>query len=155
MGTNPFSPGTVRLAAPGRLSSVGLWGPVAAEVTLRPEIGKLLGQETRTALVETVGVFSALCHPIRLGILVRIAEQGPKTSTELAVGTGLTRQAIFKHVKVLLRAGLVRGTRVGKEREFELETQRLYSALTYLHQMFASGFVPSSDRLRQVKRKIE
>ena len=96
MGTNPFSPGTVRLAAPGRLSSVGLWGPVAAEVTLRPEIGKLLGQETRTALVGTVGVFSALCHPIRLGILVRIAEQGPKTRYRTRGGDGINPSSDFQ-----------------------------------------------------------
>ena len=48
--------------------------------------------------------------------------------TRLTDGTTVTRQAITKHLEVMLKAGLVRNTRRGRERIWQLEQRRLNQA---------------------------
>jgi len=48
--------------------------------------------------------------------------------TRLTDGTAVTRQAIRKHLEVMLRAGLVRNTRRGRERIWQIEQRRLKEA---------------------------
>jgi DNA-binding transcriptional ArsR family regulator len=48
--------------------------------------------------------------------------------SRLAAGSGMTRQGITKHLRVLARAGLVQGTRRGKESLWRLEPCRLDEA---------------------------
>ena len=62
-------------------------------------------------------VFAALGDETRLQIVAR-----------LCAGSGVTRQAITKHLHVLSDAGLVRGSRAGRERVWELEPARLEAA---------------------------
>jgi DNA-binding transcriptional ArsR family regulator len=50
----------------------------------------------------------------------------------LTEGTGVSRQAITKHLQVLEGAGLVRGSRHGRECLWRLEPQRLDVARAYL-----------------------
>lgn len=46
----------------------------------------------------------------------------------LTAGSGITRQGVTKHLRVLAGAGLVRGTRRGKESLWRLERRRLEEA---------------------------
>jgi DNA-binding transcriptional ArsR family regulator len=46
----------------------------------------------------------------------------------LTAGSGITRQGVTKHLRVLAGAGLVRGTRRGKESLWQLEHRRLEEA---------------------------
>jgi DNA-binding transcriptional ArsR family regulator len=48
--------------------------------------------------------------------------------SHLAEGSGITRQGVTKHLRVLARAGLVRGRRRGKESVWQLERRRLEEA---------------------------
>jgi DNA-binding transcriptional ArsR family regulator len=48
--------------------------------------------------------------------------------TRLTDGTNVTRQAITKHLEVMRKAGLVRNTRRGRERIWQLERRRLQAA---------------------------
>jgi DNA-binding transcriptional ArsR family regulator len=48
--------------------------------------------------------------------------------SRLTAGSGITRQGISKHIRVLAGAGLVRGTRRGKESLWRLEPSRLEEA---------------------------
>ena len=48
--------------------------------------------------------------------------------TRLTEGTKVTRQAISKHLEVMRRAGLLRNTRRGRERIWQLEQRRLKEA---------------------------
>jgi DNA-binding transcriptional ArsR family regulator len=48
--------------------------------------------------------------------------------TRLTDGTNVTRQAISKHLEVMRRVGLVRNTRRGRERIWQLEQRRLKEA---------------------------
>lgn len=52
-------------------------------------------------------VFTALADPTRRSILAELAAHGPATATDLAGRLPITRQAIAKHLALLLDAGLV------------------------------------------------
>jgi DNA-binding transcriptional ArsR family regulator len=73
-------------------------------------------------------VFAALGDETRLQIVARLCRGGPQSIVRLADGSGVTRQAITKHLHVLSDAGLVRGIRAGRERVWELEPERLEAA---------------------------
>ena len=66
-------------------------------------------------------VFAALGDPTRLELVHRLATDGPDSIAGLTGGTKLTRQAITKHLHALEAAGVVRSTRVGRERVFEVD----------------------------------
>lgn len=73
-------------------------------------------------------VFAALGETTRLGLVAKLCAQGPLSIARLSEGTGVTRQAVTKHLETLAHAGLVQGTRSGRERIWELETKRLEQA---------------------------
>ncbi len=77
-------------------------------------------------------LFAALGDPTRLGLVTRLCREGPASVARLTSGTTVTRQAIAKHLRVLDRAGLVRGRRRGRESLWELEPRRLELARRYL-----------------------
>jgi DNA-binding transcriptional ArsR family regulator len=85
---------------------------------------------------EAAPVFAALGDPTRLALLRRLSA-GPLSITRLSEGTGVTRQAITRHLDALGRAGLVRDTRRGRERVFALEPRRLQKARQYLDHVAA------------------
>jgi DNA-binding transcriptional ArsR family regulator len=80
-------------------------------------------------------VFAALGDATRLGLLGRLSVAGPLSITRLSEGTGVTRQAITRHLQTLGEAGLVRNTRRGRERVWELDPGRLEQAKRYLDQV--------------------
>ena len=77
-------------------------------------------------------VFAALGDDTRLRILARLSTDGPLSISQITDGEAVTRQAITKHLAVLAGAGLVRGTRSGRERRWELELSPLETARTCL-----------------------
>src|SRR2546430_7592809 len=70
-------------------------------------------------------VFAALGDTLRLGLLRRLSADGPLSIRRLSEGTGVTRQAITRHLEALGRVGLVRDARRGRERVVWLGAQRL------------------------------
>jgi DNA-binding transcriptional ArsR family regulator len=64
--------------------------------------------------------FKALSHPIRRGIVERLAE-GPATVKDATGGFGVSKPAISKHLKVLEETGVV--TRKVKGRTHTLSLQ--------------------------------
>jgi len=70
-------------------------------------------------------LFAALGDPTRLRLVARLCAGGPQSIARLTEGSDVTRQAITKHLDVLAGAGLVRGTRRGRERFWQLEPDRL------------------------------
>jgi DNA-binding transcriptional ArsR family regulator len=65
-------------------------------------------------------VFAALGDGTRLGIVGRLSRSGPTSITGLTEGSGVTRQAVAKHLRILEGAGLVRGARTGRESTWQL-----------------------------------
>jgi DNA-binding transcriptional ArsR family regulator len=83
-------------------------------------------------LANSAPIFAALGDATRLKLVARIGRQGPQSIVRLTRGTKFTRQAITKHLRVLANAGLLRGTRFGRESRWELEPERLDIAYKYL-----------------------
>lgn len=83
-------------------------------------------------VAEAVPVFAALADATRLHLLGRLSADGPLSITHLSEGTGVTRQAITRHLDTLGRAGLVRDARQGRERVFALDLKRLEKTRQYL-----------------------
>ncbi len=73
-------------------------------------------------------VFSALGDPTRLLLVARLSGGEPRSITQLAAGTRVTRQAITKHLHVLAHARLVRSARQGREQLWELNAAQLREA---------------------------
>jgi DNA-binding transcriptional ArsR family regulator len=61
----------------------------------------------------------ALSDPTRREILKRLAD-APRRAGELASGFAISRPAICKHTRLLVRVGLIRTKKRGRERIYEL-----------------------------------
>lgn len=96
---------------------------------------------------EAAPVFAALADATRLRLIGRLSSDGPLSITRLSDGTGVTRQAITRHLETLGHAGLVRHARRGRERVWELDLKRLEKAQRYLDQV-AAQWDAATDRLR-------
>jgi len=82
-------------------------------------------------------VFRALADASRRELLDRLRAENGQTLGQLCArlaksGVTMTRQAVSKHLRALEDAGLVRSTRAGRERIWELETRRLAEASHWL-----------------------
>ena len=96
---------------------------------------------------EAVPVFAALGDATRLRLVGRLSLEGPLSITRLSEGTGVTRQAITRHLYALDDAGLVRNARRGRERVWELDVKRLEIAKRYLDQI-AAQWDAAAERLK-------
>jgi DNA-binding transcriptional ArsR family regulator len=72
--------------------------------------------------------------------------------TRLTAGSNLTRQAITKHLLVMQDAGLVRGTRRGRESVWRLRRRRLDEARHYLD-LISNQWDAALARLREFVEK--
>jgi DNA-binding transcriptional ArsR family regulator len=84
------------------------------------------------SLKASAPVFAALGDETRLRLVTKLCEEGPLSIAKLTAGTDVTRQAVTKHLHVLEGAGLVRGTKDGRESVWELEPRRLDDARRWL-----------------------
>lgn len=96
-------------------------------------------------------VFAALGDPMRLALVIKLSGGGERSIATLAAGSGVTRQAVSKHLHVLADAGLVRVTRVGRESRFSLRADRLADASRYLDMVAAQW----DDALARLKTHAE
>src|SRR5207249_1269665 len=86
-------------------------------------------------LDQAAPIFAALGDETRLGLVARLAGGEALSITRLTEGTDITRQAVTRHLEVLADAGIVRGTRRGRERLWELERARLELARRSIDQI--------------------
>src|SRR6185295_11506618 len=96
-------------------------------------------------------LFAALGDETRLNLLVRLSAGGPLSITRLSSKSAVTRQAISKHLDVLSDAGLVRSSRRGRERIWELEPKRFDDAHRYLEHISQQW----DDALARLKKFVE
>jgi DNA-binding transcriptional ArsR family regulator len=80
---------------------------------------------SRAILATAAPAFAALGDPTRLAIVAQLCADGPQSIVRLTLGAEVSRQAVTKHLDTLSRAGLVRSTREGRERIWQLQTVRV------------------------------
>ena len=100
-------------------------------------------------LQESAPVFAALGDPTRLGLVARLCERGPMSIARLADGAAVSRQAVAKHLRALEEAGLVRGSRAGRESVWELRPARLAAVRRALERI-SSDWDAALGRLRRL-----
>jgi DNA-binding transcriptional ArsR family regulator len=70
-------------------------------------------------------VLAALADPTRWQVLNLLAAQGDGTATTVAAQLPVSRPAVVKHIGVLDRAGLVVGSRRGREMRYAVRPERI------------------------------
>jgi DNA-binding transcriptional ArsR family regulator len=80
--------------------------------------------------------FGALAHPIRRGILARLAT-GEATVAELAAPFKVSAPAITKHMRILEDAGLLSRRKEGRSHHCKLEAERMREAERWIEQQRA------------------
>jgi DNA-binding transcriptional ArsR family regulator len=77
-------------------------------------------------------VFAALGDETRLELVAKLCGGAPRSISQLAKGSKLTRQAITKHLRVLERVKIVRSVRAGRESLFEFDPEPIEEINKYL-----------------------
>ena len=96
-------------------------------------------------------VWSAVGDPIRRRMLDLLLSHGGGTATTLSGQLPVTRQAVAKHLGVLQRVGLVRGTPSGRDRLYAVDETQLARAVAQLSSVGAAW----DSRLRRIQRIAE
>jgi DNA-binding transcriptional ArsR family regulator len=108
-------------------------------------------QPRRGAAEDVDSVLAALADPTRRQLLDLLAEQGEVTATKLAERLPVSRQAVVKHLAVLDAAGLVSGSRVGREVRYAVRP----AALNVTARWMAALASDWDRRLANIKRIAE
>jgi len=96
-------------------------------------------------------LWSAVGDPTRRRVLDVLLDRGDATATIVARELPVTRQAVAKHLAVLDRAGLVEGSRLGREVRYAIRPQRLDAATRSMARVAAQW----DARLAAIKRIAE
>jgi DNA-binding transcriptional ArsR family regulator len=95
-------------------------------------------------------IFGALADPVRRTLVEELAAEPHRTPTSLSAGLPITRQAVTKHLAALSAAGIVNGTRSGREIRYEVTPERLTAALDWITAVGADW----DDRLARLAHTI-
>jgi DNA-binding transcriptional ArsR family regulator len=96
-------------------------------------------------------IFAALADPTRLTLVVNLAENSPKTATQLAEEYPITRQGILKHLHILEEAGLVAVHQRGREKLYSLTPEPLSNIDEWIKKISAKW----DERLLRLKTLLE
>jgi DNA-binding transcriptional ArsR family regulator len=96
-------------------------------------------------------LFAALGDETRFQVLLRLASGGPGSIAQLSATSGVSRQAVTKHLRVLSDAGFVRGRRSGREHVWQLQPKRLADARDQLDRIARQW----DDALGRLKSFVE
>jgi DNA-binding transcriptional ArsR family regulator len=96
-------------------------------------------------------LWSAIGDPTRRQVLDLLLAVGSGTSTSLSERLPVSRQAVAKHLAVLVRVGLVRGETAGRERHYRIDDEQFARAVAQLNAVSTAW----DGRLRRIKRLAE
>ncbi len=107
----------------------------------------------RAAILETIDdeLWSAIGDPTRRRILDLLLVDGSGTATTLSEQLPVTRQGVSKHLAVLDRVALVRGTPAGREKRYRVDDVQLARAVAQLSSVGSTW----DARLQRIKRIAE
>jgi len=93
-------------------------------------------------------IFTAIADSTRRQVLERLRNEGALSVKQLAEPMTVSRQAVTKHLDILLKAGLIQVERNGRERRHRLQAKPLKAVDDWL-QPYAQAWDDAFDRLRQ------
>ena len=109
-------------------------------------------RRTERSLAAAALLFAALGDPTRLTLLRRLSDGGPASiSTLAATFPAMTRQGVTKHLQVLAAAGVINGSRRGREHVWTVDARGLAEGRRCL-ELVARGW---DDALARLKRHVE
>jgi DNA-binding transcriptional ArsR family regulator len=94
-------------------------------------------------------LFAALGDPTRLALLRQLSADGPASISTLAEQQSMTRQGVTKHLYVLAAAGVIDGSRQGREQVWTLNPQRLAEGRRHLD-VIAAGWDEALARFKML-----
>src|ERR1700722_17640048 len=104
------------------------------------------------AVSKAAPIFSALGDPVRLAIVARLSKDGPLPTIELKqCASGVSRQGVTKHLRVLEEVGLVESDRVGRDRQWRLQPEKFVTMHDTLDRLSAQW----DDRLERLRTFVE
>ena len=96
-------------------------------------------------------LWSAIGDPTRREVLDLLLTVGPGTSTSLSERLPVSRQAVAKHLAVLVKVGLVQGETAGRERRYRIDDEQFARAVAQLNALSTAW----DRRLQRIKRLAE
>jgi predicted transcriptional regulator len=96
-------------------------------------------------------VFTALADATRRRLLTRLAQNSPKTATQLACEFPISRQGIVKHLDLLAYAGLVQAQTRGREKRYLFDPTSLQTASAWIETIGKQW----DERLQRLKDFVE
>jgi DNA-binding transcriptional ArsR family regulator len=93
-------------------------------------------------------VFGAVADPTRRGILERLRSQGALSIKQLSDPLTMSRQAVTKHLDILIASRLVEVRRVGRERLHFLDPAPLHEVEAWL-KPYSEDWDRRLERLKQ------
>jgi DNA-binding transcriptional ArsR family regulator len=96
-------------------------------------------------------IFDALADPMRRSLLLNLAENSPKTATQLAREYPITRQGILKHLHILDEAGFVTVHQAGREKRYALTLEPLSELDQFIEELTTKW----DNRLLRLKALVE
>lgn len=96
-------------------------------------------------------VFHALGDPVRLEMVQRLTDGGPRTIAAVSSGLGMSRQGARKHLQVLSNAGIVSLEPHGRDVLVQLDSAQLESAKAFIAELERRW----AARLGALKRLVE
>ena len=104
-------------------------------------------RRTDTGLAGAALLFAALGDPTRLTLLRQLSDGGPASISMLAEEFSMTRQGVTKHLQVLAAAGIIDGSRQGREQVWTLNPGRLADGKRHL-EAIAAGWDDALARFK-------
>lgn len=96
-------------------------------------------------------LWSAIGDPTRRQVLDLLLAAGSGTATSISGRLPVSRQAVAKHLAVLVRVGLVQGEPVGREHHYRIDDEQFARAVAQLNAVSTAW----DGRLRRIKGLAE
>jgi DNA-binding transcriptional ArsR family regulator len=79
-----------------------------------------------------VDIFTALADQQRRNIIEALHHRGSQSIKQLTIDSSVSRQAITKHLDILIKAKIVKAEFIGKERIHNLDPKAMQSLFNWL-----------------------
>jgi len=98
-------------------------------------------------------VFQAIADPTRRDIISLVARNS-MTSNDVAASFDVSRQAISKHIKILMECGILMIDQQGRERYYSLQPKKLAQVADWI-EPFRKMWEDKFNRLDDVLKKLK